>query len=205
MYSFTVYESRYSTSFRVVAGEHSGVTVNEDLNPSNCSTRVYQGKDRETAAHTAHAAEKRADIKSQIARFFAPEDVRPRSKTYENSAPAILPAPGAESVVVPQTTAAPVADNDGGNLYSLKCNPKISNGLWICKHDIALGGSGLGCIHGCSEAFTQGALARTRDAVKRLRLNAHKLASDKYPTNDNLFECFMMGWNALIVPPMEQR
>lgn len=76
METFTVYESKHvardlnsneiaNGGFRVVAGKHVPHTGIE-----HCTTRVYQGSTMQDAAQAAYSAETRADIKSQIARFF---------------------------------------------------------------------------------------------------------------------------------------
>lgn len=72
MQSFTVYESKTTETFRVVAGEHAKHEGAESFR-----IRIYQGKDTEAAARAAHSGERRADIRAQIERFFTPESRNP--------------------------------------------------------------------------------------------------------------------------------
>lgn len=45
-------------------------------------------------------------------------------------------------------------------------------------------------------AFEDGRAVRVFDTNNRCYWNAHKIASDKHPTDDVLFEAFMQGWDA---------
>ena len=64
MYDFTVYEHKTKPNFRVVVGAHK-----PDYDAADYKVRVYQGRTRQDAIDTAYAAEKRVDIRGQIARF----------------------------------------------------------------------------------------------------------------------------------------
>lgn len=47
-----------------------------------------------------------------------------------------------------------------------------------------------------SKAFDQGRADRIRDNVEHGRRNGLKMASERYPTDDDLFEAYMQGWDA---------
>lgn len=45
-------------------------------------------------------------------------------------------------------------------------------------------------------AFELGRSERIADALGNHHRSGHKIASDRYPTDDELFEAFMQGWDA---------
>lgn len=78
MHSFTVYEHRTTTAFRVVAGPH-------DPPPDVGGYRItiYQGHNPMAAALAAHSGTKREDIRAQIERFQQPERPAGRGHNME--------------------------------------------------------------------------------------------------------------------------
>lgn len=133
MKSLTVYEHRTAHAFRVVAGDH---VHSEQTKEHFASYRVtvYQGSTVEDAALAACSGETRADIRAQIARFLAPEELPSRDTT-----PAYHNVPATRDIRLQQIVrdldavvqssapdgslsggvAVPAADNGGGTLSNV--------------------------------------------------------------------------------------
>jgi hypothetical protein len=88
MESFFVYTHKLTPAFRLVLGEHKPHADSADF---KCA--IYQGGTAEQAAQAAYSHTKRADIRTQIARFLS-------------SVPGTSMSTGDET--------APAADNSGG-------------------------------------------------------------------------------------------